>query len=681
MPKKSIPKTQFSETEKSNWLEEKQREKDKLLAELEAGVKDIFESGKFEEYLNALSKFHNYSIGNVMRIERQKPEASIVAGFNTWKEHGRYVKSGEKGLKILAPHFKSVPQTDKDGNPIFDTNGKQITKLELDYFTWKYVFDISQTDGKPFPELVNPLNGNVENYNKMLDSLIEISPVPVSFEDIRNGSLGFFNKVQHRIAIQKNMNEPETLRTLIHEISHAHLHNLETGEEKNKDRRTREVQAESVAFVVCKHFGIDTGNSSFGYIAGWSSDKEYPQLKESLNIIRKYSDKIINDIDEKFLGIENKNFDVDKIFDTEKTEQEKFQKGGIDEMNYNNTNIRNSEKTSPKYTAYLDKVEQARNGDLLGYFQSHGYEIQKQGSEFYIKSIKGLCINPSKGTWFSHYDGSGGHNSIDCLTKVIGLNFKEAVTQLSGYSYTSPSKNSSFQIRQNTSEYKKEVKQLVIPERADNNKRVIAYLTQTRKIPKEIVYQYIKADKIYQDKNTGNAVFPHTKNGKIVGAELQGTLSEKRFKGIAKGTGDSIFAVTFSKEIKKAYIFESTIDLMSFHAMLGKNNNLNGVALISMAGLKPQVIKTIQRNGVEIFSCVDNDEKGRKFETDNNFPRAFDILEKVGVKDWNDLLKANYALENSISLTEKENISAEKNTMKEFTSNQYFDTEEIDFEN
>jgi len=313
-----------------------------------------------------------------------------------------------------------------------------------------------------------------------------------------------------------------------------------------------------------------------------------------------------------------------------------------------------SPKKPPVNESWEAQKQKARNADLLSYFQRKGYETEKKGSEYYIKNIPGLCVNPAKGLWHSHYESVGGKNSVDCLTKILGMDFKTAVEELSG-EYFSKSSNISFQSKpKNESPETKTAKEFVQPGAAENYSRVVAYLTKTRKIPYEIVQEFIRNGKLYQEKNTGNAVFPHKKNGETIGAEIQGTLSEIRFKGVAAGTKNSVFSVGFSREVKKAYIFESAIDLMSFYAMIDREkNNLDGVGLVSMARLKPTAIKELQERGIEIISCVDNDEKGRKFEADNGFKRADDILEKEGVKDWNELLLKLSEGEKIIDVSEK----------------------------
>ena len=280
---------------------------------LEQGIKELFESDRFKEYLTTMSKFYNYSFRNTLLIAMQKPDATLIAGYTAWQRNfDRHVMKGEKGIKILAPapykvkeeREKHDPVTQK---PILDKDGKPVTEVvEVSRPAFKVVsvFDVSQTDGKELPDIaVDELSGSVENYAAFFDTLKELSPVPIAFENITDGAKGYFSPVENRIAIQVGMSEIQTIKTAIHEIAHAKLHAVTPGEkvapEDKKDRRTKEVEAESVAYTVCQRYGIETSDYSFGYIAGWSSDKETKELKGSLETIRKTAAEMITGIDEK----------------------------------------------------------------------------------------------------------------------------------------------------------------------------------------------------------------------------------------------------------------------------------------------------------------------------------------------------------------------------------------------
>lgn len=281
-----------------------------ITEKLEQGIKELFESEKYKTYLNTMSKFHNYSFNNTMLIAMQKPDATLVAGFKAWqKNFDRHVKKGEKGIRILAPapykikeeRDKIDPVTqelllDKDGNP-----QKEEVEITIPAFRAVSVFDLSQTDGKPIPELTaKELLSDVEGYQDMIRAVEAISPVPIELEEIAGDSKGYYDREAKRIAVQENMSESQTLKTMIHEVAHSKLHSkeVEQDEQMRKDRNTKEVEAESVAYTVCQHFGIDTSDYSFGYIAGWSSGRDTKELRSSMDTIRKTASELITGIEE-----------------------------------------------------------------------------------------------------------------------------------------------------------------------------------------------------------------------------------------------------------------------------------------------------------------------------------------------------------------------------------------------
>ena len=291
------------------YMSEKQKVKE-ITDKLEAGLKELFESEKYKSYLSTMSKFHNYSFNNTLLIAMQKPEATLVAGYQAWqKNFERHVNKGEKAIRILAPApYKIKEQRDKldpvTGEMMFDENGmpqKEETEVTIPAFRAVSVFDVSQTDGKPIPELeVNELLSTVEGYEDFVQALMNISPVPIAFEDIPGDSKGYFSTAEKRIAVQENMSESQTLKTMVHEVAHSMLHDKEVNQSMDipvKDRNTKEVEAESVAFTVCQHFGIDTSDYSFGYIAGWSSGRNMKELKSSLDTIRKTASELITGIE------------------------------------------------------------------------------------------------------------------------------------------------------------------------------------------------------------------------------------------------------------------------------------------------------------------------------------------------------------------------------------------------
>ena len=293
---------------------EKPAEKLKEITDrLEQGIAELFDSERYKEYLRVMSKFHNYSFNNTLLIAMQKPDASLVAGFSAWKNNfGRNVMKGQKGIKIIAPSpFKIRQEVEKidphTQKPIIGKDGKPVTEekeIKIPAYKVVSVFDVSQTEGKELPDIaVDELTGDVDRYKDFFAALEKTSPVPIAFENIEGGSHGYYHLEDKRIAINEGMSELQTLKTAIHEIAHAKLHDIDLNAPKDEqqphvDRRTREVEAESVAYTVCQHYGLDTSDYSFGYVAGWSSGRELSELKSSLETIRSAAAEIINSIDE-----------------------------------------------------------------------------------------------------------------------------------------------------------------------------------------------------------------------------------------------------------------------------------------------------------------------------------------------------------------------------------------------
>ena len=288
---------------------EKQRVQE-LTDKLEQGLQDLFNSDSYRNYLSTMSKFHNYSFNNTLLIAMQKSDATLVAGYKAWqKNFERHVNKGEKAIRILAPapykikeeRDKIDPLTqelllDKDGNP-----QKEEVEITIPAFRAVSVFDLSQTDGKPIPELTaKELLSDVEGYQDMIRAVEAISPVPIELEEIAGDSKGYYDREAKRIAVQENMSESQTLKTMIHEVAHSKLHSkeVEQDEQMRKDRNTKEVEAKSVAYTVCQHFGIDTSDYSFGYIAGWSSGRDTKELRSSMDTIRKTASELITGIEE-----------------------------------------------------------------------------------------------------------------------------------------------------------------------------------------------------------------------------------------------------------------------------------------------------------------------------------------------------------------------------------------------
>lgn len=299
-------------TADSNRIIESRADRVKAITDkLEAGIAALFQSETYKAYLSTMAKFHNYSLNNTLLIAMQKPDATLVAGYQAWqKQHQRHVRKGEKGIQIIAPSpYKAKKEREvldpTTGRPKLDAQGKPVKEtVEVEYpaFRVATVFDVSQTEGKELPSLgVDELSGKVDGYSRLLTALKEICPVPIGFEQIESGAKGYYHTTEQRIALQEGMSEMQTVKTLIHEMAHQklHSHEKEKPREERLTARSKEVEAESVAYTVCQHFGIDTSDYSFGYIAGWSSGKETAELKESLGKIRDAASELITDIEAK----------------------------------------------------------------------------------------------------------------------------------------------------------------------------------------------------------------------------------------------------------------------------------------------------------------------------------------------------------------------------------------------
>lgn len=354
-----------------------------ITEKLEQGIKEFFESEKYKTYLNTMSKFHNYSFNNTMLIAMQKPDATLVAGFKAWqKNFDRHVKKGEKGIRILAPAPYKIKEEQEKLDPVtgeimLDKNGMPITEeveIKIPAFRVVPVFDVSQTDGKELPDIgINELSGSVEDYEDFMQALTEVSPVPITYEDIDGDAKGYFHTTDHRIAIQEGMSQSQTVKTAIHEVAHAKLHDREQNQDidavLDKDRNTKEVEAESVAYTVCQHFGIDTSDYSFGYIVGWSSDRDMKELKSSLDTIRKTASELIT-------GIEDRLAELQK---DRAVEQEQKQKQELEESPANREAqlLFGSEDRFGIYQ--LKDTEEARDIHFMGmdYLESKGIAVTK----------------------------------------------------------------------------------------------------------------------------------------------------------------------------------------------------------------------------------------------------------------------------------------------------------------
>ena len=345
---------------------------------LEQGILEVFESERYKEYLRVMSRFHHYSFNNTMLIALQKPDASLIAGFSAWKNsHGRTVKKGEKGIRIIAPAPFKVKQEmekldPKTNMPLVGADGKAVTEeTEITIPAYKVVsvFDVSQTEGKELPSIgVNKLTGDVSRYEDFFTALKKASPVPIALEHIEGSAHGYYHLTEKRIAIDDNMSELQTLKTAIHEIAHAKLHDIDLNapkeeKENHPNQRTREVEAESVAYTVCRHYGLDTSDYSFGYVAGWSSGKELSELKGSLETIRLAASELIDSIDGHFKELQRAKENELSEKETEPALQEEKQEAAYLLENGNYFYIQTCE-TGYDYTLYQPDFTDLDGGQL-----------------------------------------------------------------------------------------------------------------------------------------------------------------------------------------------------------------------------------------------------------------------------------------------------------------------------
>ena len=309
---------------------------DQIREKLENGVKEIFTSEKYKDYINAMSKFPNYSVNNCILIASQLPQASLVCGYRKWQtDFNRTVNKGESGIMIMAPikGKKTLEEEvlDEDGRPILSSDGSvQTEKVTKNYQTFRpaYVFDVSQTSGDPIPTLATMLTGDVESFDMLKEALIRASPVPIVFQPVSGTANGYYSPSEMKIVVDEDLSQKQMIKTMIHEMGHASLGH---GSEDDKwDRKTKEVQAESVAYWVSQILGIDTSDYSFGYISGWSQDKEATDLRENLEIIKETAEKLSYQIEENLLKLQKETRDdpketVDEAVSGKEQEQELVQ--------------------------------------------------------------------------------------------------------------------------------------------------------------------------------------------------------------------------------------------------------------------------------------------------------------------------------------------------------------------
>ena len=284
------------------------KDMDSIMQSLESGVEELFTSNRYQEFLKTMAKFHNYSFNNTMLIAMQRPDATLVTSYKNWQSMGRQVMKGEKGITIIAPapykKMKEKEVLDENQRPIMGTDGKPKTEkveVTVPHFKAVTVFDIAQTSGEPIQTLAPELlTAAVQDFDSFMQAIQKISPVPIRFDEIDGNANGYYHNADKEIVIKKGLSESQTLKTTIHETAHAKLHDKEIMESLGveKDRLTKEVEAESVAYCVCSSFGLDTSDYSFPYIAGWSSGRDTKELRSSMDTIRRTASELITGIEE-----------------------------------------------------------------------------------------------------------------------------------------------------------------------------------------------------------------------------------------------------------------------------------------------------------------------------------------------------------------------------------------------
>lgn len=352
--------------------EERKEEMKDITEKLEKGVQDVFASDQYQKLLDTMARFPRYSLNNNILIMLQKPDATLVQSYTGWKKMGRFVKKGEKGIRILAPApyklEKEQDKVDESGKVVLDKDGEAVKeKVEINLTAFKPVstFDLSQTEGEPLPSIgVDELTGSVEGYQTLFEAIKATSPVPIGFEDIKSGAKGYFHTEENRIAIKEGMSEVQTVKTAIHEMAHAKLHNKEAQADSKQSKNSKEVEAESVAYTVCKHYGIDTGEDySFGYVATWSKGKELPELKDSLNKIRETASEIITKIDEKVAELQAEKTPVEQAAEKPETQKSADAKESVVAEKPNYIKLSEPYKAEPDAADKPIKITMAKSKD------------------------------------------------------------------------------------------------------------------------------------------------------------------------------------------------------------------------------------------------------------------------------------------------------------------------------
>lgn len=653
---------------------------DQVMELLQNGVKDVFTSEKYLNYLTMLSKFHNYSYNNVLLISLQNPNATLVAGYNDWvKKHHRYVKKGEKGIKIIAPSpYKkevSVPVLDNNGNKVI-VDGKPLMEqktIQAMSFRTVSVFDVSQTDGEPLPQLLSELTDNVKNYNELFEAIKAYSEYPINFEDISGDIKGYCSYKDKRIAIKNGMSESQTIKTAIHETAHSHLHEPNPNDPIRDSRNIKEVQAESVAFVVSNYFGIDTSEYSFNYIAAWGN-LELNELKNSLSVIQKEAAAMINGIEEKYQELLKSREAELKIANEQEVGYDKDADGLDDSRDSSYTaSIESSEQTlydQPKYSKeenmrIIDDLK--RSIPIQDYAQTLGFTVMSVGRYFTLKEHDSVRIDPDKNRFVQNSTGVKG-SIIDFVMQFENTDKTTAIRRLLDYSgihseLTNSRSNVNHKINRND---QTKNKKLSLPERAAHMKNVFAYLINTRKIDSKVVSSWVNNHNLYQDTHNNCVFVTYDKSGKPEFASQRGTNTSKTFKADISGSNyDTCHFI--NNNAKSLIITESVIDCMSVQTILqahGRDlNNYNYLSLNGTTKVNALHNALSQSETSSVIIAVDNDSAGR-VALDNiksivaNTDKDIKVIEYLpkNEKDWNAELVANVEKEKNALNNDKSSL-------------------------
>lgn len=618
-----------------------------LLTTIEAGIKEIWNSDTYRAYLRTLSKFHSYSARNCLLILLQNPDATYVAGYRAWqKNFNRQVKRGEKGIAILGYTPQKVQVTvqvkDAAGQPVLDKDGNPTTRKEekiLPRYMPVYVYDISQTEGEPLPTIAPAeLTGDVQHYDEIMAALQAESPFPLIFEDPGQADVkGYCSPAAKKIVIRPGMSQVQTIKTAIHEVAHACLH-AENAEEKT--RREKEVEAESVAYVVCDHFGIDTSDYSFAYLAGWSS-RELKEIEGSLTTIQAQAHQLIASIEKRMTDLQ----------------QDRAAVQSADEQTANAPAAPEAPRMAdaPKLHFTPEQLAAAKEVSALEYAQRQGYELVRHGSSYQMKEHDSMVFLQN-GKWFWNSRGLHG-GAIEFVMHYEGKTLPEAVIALAGDGVPQRSQRQS----EMPAMPAEEPVPLTLPEKAENMKAAIAYLCQTRGIDYNLIRRLAQEGRIYQSSTANgekvfhNAVFVGLdENGEPRSASLRGCSTQSSFKMEARGSDKAYpFEIPGKPNAPILAVFESAIDALS-HASINKISDLAGDAghriAIGGNGRAEAIEKMLKKypDVKQVQFCLDSDDAGHKIYTQLRERLIADGYGHVDMtfvscplgKDWNEYLQA-----------------------------------------